>query len=169
MTDIRAIFDAQKAAYAAEPYPSLATRLQRLHQLAQVLSQHKEGLISAIEKDFGCRARSETLIAEILGCHGAIHYAEKNLRRWMRKQKRHTSFWSLPAKCYALPQPKGVVGIMSPWNYPLHLAVVPLVAALAAGNRAMIWMVFPRPISSAKRQDWCVVNRCCSQLTQASW
>ena len=138
--NMKSIFESQKAAFAAQPFPSLQTRMERLHKLSAALSANKENLITAINKDFGCRSRSETLIAEILGCHGAIHYAEKNLRKWMKLRKRHTSFWSLPAKCYVSPQPLGVVGIMSPWNYPLHLAVAPLVAALAAGNNAMIWM-----------------------------
>ncbi|GAA6208476.1 coniferyl aldehyde dehydrogenase [Cognatishimia sp. WU-CL00825] len=140
MNHIRPIFEKQKAAFEVDPYPSLATRLDRLHKLAGALGKHKEGLISAINKDFGCRARSETLIAEILGSHGAIHYAEKNLKKWMKAKRRHTSFWSLPAKCYAMPQPLGVVGIMAPWNYPLHLSIAPLVAALAAGNTVMLWL-----------------------------
>lgn len=137
---IRPIFDRQRKAFEAAPYPTLQQRLNRLHRLNQALATNKEDLITAINRDFGCRSRSETLIAEILGCHGAIHYAEKNLRKWMRMRRRRTSFWSLPAKCYVVPQPLGVVGIMAPWNYPLHLAVAPLVAAMAAGNNAMIWM-----------------------------
>ncbi|WP_340244987.1 coniferyl aldehyde dehydrogenase [Roseobacter sp. HKCCA2468] len=137
---VRTLFDTQRAGFDADPYPSLQERLDRLDRLNAALAAHKEELIAAINRDFGCRSRSETLIAEILGCHGAIHYARKNLRKWMKLRRRHTSFWSLPAKCYVVPQPLGVVGIMAPWNYPLHLAVAPLVAALAAGNRAMIWM-----------------------------
>lgn len=137
---IQPVFFGQRRAFQADPFPSLETRLQRLHTLDTALAANKEDLITAINKDFGCRSRPETLIAEILGCHGAIHYAEKNLRKWMKMRKRHTSFWSLPAKCFVVPQPLGVVGIMAPWNYPLHLAVAPLVAALAAGNSAMIWM-----------------------------
>ena len=132
-------FERQKKAFAEDSYPSLTDRLDRLHRLNGALANSREDLITAIGQDFGCRSRSETLIAEILGCHGAIHYAEKNLRKWMKRRKRHTSFWSLPAKNYVVLQPLGVVGIMAPWNYPLHLAVAPLVAALAAGNRAMIW------------------------------
>lgn len=137
---IQPTFDTYRDGFAADPYPDLQTRLDRLGRLNTALSARREELMSAINRDYGCRSRSETLIAEILGCHGAIHYAEKNLRKWMKRRSRHTSFWSLPAKSYVIPQPLGVVGIMAPWNYPVHLAVAPLVAALAAGNRAMIWM-----------------------------
>lgn len=139
-SSILPVFEQQKTAFRGDPYPTLQTRLDRLHRLSTAMSANREALISAINRDYGCRSRSETLIAEILGCHGAIHYAEKNLRKWMKPRSRHTSFWSLPAKAYVVAQPLGVVGIMAPWNYPLHLAVAPLVAAIAAGNRAMIWM-----------------------------
>lgn len=137
---IQPIFHGQKKAFETAPFPTFETRLRNLDKLSEALATSKEDLILAINQDFGCRSRSETLIAEILGCQGAIHYAQKNLRKWMKMRKRKTSFWSIPAKCYVVPQPLGVVGIMAPWNYPLHLAVAPMVAALAAGNNAMIWM-----------------------------
>lgn len=129
-----------KASFDAEPFPSLVTRLERLDRLDRALRVNKEPLISAINRDFGCRSRSETILAEIIGCHQALHYTKKNLRRWMRPESRKTSFWSMPAKCYVVHQPLGVAGIMAPWNYPLHLAVAPLVAAIAAGNNAAVWM-----------------------------
>ena len=138
--EISALFQAQKQAFARDPFPDRAARLERLQRLDQLLADHKEALIAAIEADFGGRARSETLLAEILGSHGAVHYAKRNLRRWMRPERRRTSLWSQPARSYVQAQPLGVVGIMSPWNYPLHLAIAPLVAALAAGNRAMVCM-----------------------------
>lgn len=134
------VFQAQKAAYKAEPYPSVEERLSNLSKLGKVIASHKEELIDAISADFGCRSRTETIITEILGSHGAIHYMKSNLRKMMRPRKRHTGLWSLPAKNYVIAQPLGVVGIMSPWNYSLHLAVSPLVCALAAGNRAMVVM-----------------------------
>lgn len=147
------LFAAQKLAYANDQYPSLAERLDRLDHLNLQLAKHKEALIEAISHDFGCRARNETIIAEILGSHGAIHYAKKNLRKWMRNRKRHTSFWSMPAKTYVVAQPLGVVGIMSPWNYSLHLSIAPLVAAIAAGNRVMLCMSEETPRLCALMQS----------------
>ncbi len=137
---LRALFDGQKRAYARDPYPQTKERLDRLDRLDGLIARHKEEIIAALNTDFGCRARTETILAEILGCHGAIHYARKNLRRWMRPRKRRPSFWSRPAKAYVMAQPLGVVGVMAPWNYALHLSIAPMVAAIAAGNRVMLAM-----------------------------
>lgn len=139
-TQLCPLFDRQRLAYDSERYPGYDTRLERLDKLHNLITANKQALIDAIDRDFGCRARTETILAEYLGCLGAIEYAQKNLRRWMRRRRRRTSFWSKPAKTYVLAQPLGVVGIMAPWNYSLHLSIAPLVAALAAGNRAMICM-----------------------------
>ena len=139
-THVRHLFDHQRAGFSADPYPSYRRRMEWLKTLNALITQNEEALIQAINDDFGCRSRSETIIAEILGSLDAIHYARKNLRRWMRPRKRRTSFWSMPAKTYVVAQPLGVVGIMAPWNYSLNLSIGPLVAALAAGNRAMVCM-----------------------------
>lgn len=137
---LRPIFDQQRAAFSAAPYPSLRQRLDRLATLDALIRDNKDALIDAIDRDFGNRARTETILAEYLGCRGAIHHARSHLRRWMRPRRRQTSLWSLPGKSYAVAQPLGVVGVMAPWNYALHLAVAPMVAALAAGNRVMLCM-----------------------------
>ena len=78
------------------------------------------------------------MVAEIFLVVAAIKHARANLRDWMKPQERETGFVFLPAKIELLSQPLGVVGIISPWNYPVQLALSPLVAVLAAGNRAMI-------------------------------
>jgi len=115
-SEIQRVFLAQKAAYNAQTYPDVQARIAHLSKLGKVIEAHKEALIDAISADFGCRSRTETIITEILGAHGAIHYMQKNLRKMMRPRKRHTGLWSLPAKNYVIAQPLGVVGIMSPWN-----------------------------------------------------
>lgn len=137
---LRQVFAAQKAAFARNAYPSYGDRQANLSALNTAIAQNKDAIIEALDQDFGCRSYTETVVAEILGSHGAIRYMQKNLRKLMRTRRRRTGLWSLPAKSYVLAQPLGVVGIMSPWNYSLHLAVAPLVCALAAGNRAMITM-----------------------------
>lgn len=132
------VFAAQKEAYAKNPYPTMEERSAHLSALNKAIAQNKSALIEALNQDFGCRSETETVLTEILGSHGAIHYMQKNLRKLMRARRRHTGLWSMPAKNYVVAQPLGVVGIMSPWNYSLHLAVSPLACALAAGNRAMV-------------------------------
>ncbi|MGB0799670.1 MAG: aldehyde dehydrogenase family protein, partial [Planktomarina sp.] len=138
--NVNRVFQAQKAAQKAAPFPDMATRRRHLTQLHDLIADNKQALIDAITADFGCRSHTETTLAEIIGSFGAIHYQKKNLRRMMRPRRRHTDLWSWPAKNYVVAQPLGVVGIMSPWNYPLNLAVAPLASALAAGNRAMVVM-----------------------------
>ena len=152
-SNLRASFDMHRARFLDNPFPLYADRMDNLSKLDRMIAQNKEALITAINSDFGCRSRTETILAEIVNCHGSVHYARKHLRRWMRPRRRRTSFWSLPAKTYRLAQPLGVVGIMSPWNYALHLAVAPLASALAAGNCAMLCMSEETPTLTALMTD----------------
>lgn len=88
--------------------------------------------------DFGNRSAHETAIMDVMSVVQGIDYLIKNLRRFMRTQKRHVPMNFQPASAHVSYQPLGVIGIMSPWNYPVSLALMPLATALAAGNRAMI-------------------------------
>ena len=67
-----------------------------------------------------------------------MRHARRHVRRWMRRERRPTSLWFQPGGSFIVTQPLGVVGIIVPWNYPLLLAMSPLAAALAAGNRVML-------------------------------
>jgi coniferyl-aldehyde dehydrogenase len=133
-----ALFEAQRAAFAGDSFPALAVRLDRLDRLRRLLQENEDAIAQAISDDFGHRSRHETAIAETFIVLGAIAHARRHLRRWMKRRRVGTSFHSLPGASWITPQPLGVVGIVSPWNYPLQLAIAPAVAALAAGNRVMI-------------------------------
>ncbi|WP_374497381.1 coniferyl aldehyde dehydrogenase [Vogesella indigofera] len=122
------------------PYPSLAQRRQWLDGLARLLQQHQHELAAAISADFGHRSVVETRLAEVFPTLAGIRHARRQLAAWLRPQRRPVSLWFQPARARLLPQPLGVVGIIVPWNYPLFLALGPLVAALAAGNRALLKM-----------------------------
>ena len=139
-TGLKADLDMLRAGYQAEQYPAYKVRIARLSKLDALIRENEAALIKALNSDFGCRSTNETLLAEILTSLQSIKYAKQNLRKWMRKRGRRPSFWSRPAKVYALAQPLGVVGIMAPWNYSLDLAISPMVTALAAGNRVMLCM-----------------------------
>jgi coniferyl-aldehyde dehydrogenase len=104
------------------------------------LLQHRDEIAQAISADFTARSPSETLLVEIMPCISLIDYVLKRLSRWMKPSSRHVGLQFLPARAKVVYQPLGVVGIMVPFNYPLNLAIEPLIAALAAGNRAMIKM-----------------------------
>jgi coniferyl-aldehyde dehydrogenase len=135
---MRATFDAQRQAFAREMFPSLATRLERLERLAALVQENEERFIEAISADFGHRSRHETIIGETFFVLAGLSHARKHLRRWMKRRRVPTSFHSLPGASSILPQPLGVAGVVSPWNYPLQLGLGPALAALAAGNRVML-------------------------------
>jgi len=123
-----------------DPNPGRALREHRLALLDRLLRDNADAIAEAIGRDFGHRSVAETRLLELFPCHEAIRHARRHLRRWMRPQRRGVALWFQPARAELRYQPLGAVGIIAPWNYPLYLAVGPLVAALAAGNRAMLKM-----------------------------
>jgi coniferyl-aldehyde dehydrogenase len=135
---MRAILDAQRAAFLRAGAPSLQERRADLTKLNDAIRRNVNALAGAISNDFGNRSRHETEIGEIVPVQSAIRHTLRHLAGWMQPKRVSVSLELLPATARILYQPVGVVGIISPWNYPFNLAVVPLVAALAAGNRAML-------------------------------
>ncbi|GGW62326.1 coniferyl aldehyde dehydrogenase [Alishewanella tabrizica] len=131
-------FNQQQHAFFREPYPSIASRQQRLQTLALALKQHTTALCEAVSADFGQRSIAETRLLEIAPTLQGLHYQLAHLKRWMRPEKRHVHYTFAPASNYVMAQPLGVVGIIVPWNYPIFLALSPLMAALAAGNQVML-------------------------------
>lgn len=136
--DLIALLARQREAFTREPYPSLAVRLERLARLQDLLEKHGDRMAQAISADFGNRSLHETAIAETFFVLAGIAHTRKHLKGWMKARRVPTSFHSLPGTSRILPQPVGVVGVVSPWNYPLQLALAPVVAALAAGNRVLV-------------------------------
>jgi coniferyl-aldehyde dehydrogenase len=132
------LFNAQQAAYAANPMPPAAQRQQWLKALRDVLSSERQALIDAISTDFSHRSADETLLAELMPSLHGIHYASRRLKGWMKPSRRHVGMAFQPAAAKVVYQPLGVIGVIVPWNYPLYLAIGPLVGALAAGNRVML-------------------------------
>ena len=121
-----------------EPAPTLERRLDRLQRLRAVVSDNEARFEAAISADFGHRSQIETVFAEIMMVLSEIRHAAKHLKKWMAVQRVPTALQFIPAKNRLMPQPLGVVGIISPWNYPLQLTLAPAVGAIAAGNRVMI-------------------------------
>lgn len=140
IVDLNDRFNALQAAFRSHSYPSARERIASLKKIKQLLQDHAEELAAAVTKDFGCRPVEETMYLEIFPTLRAIDYCIHHLKRWMKHRKRHVSWLLWPARAYLAPQPLGVVGVISPWNYPLYLALVPAIYAMAAGNRVMIKM-----------------------------
>lgn len=130
----------QRAAFRANPLPSAEQRRAWLKALRKLLVQEQDNIIQAISRDFSNRSADETRMAEIMPSILGIHYASKYLKKWMRTSRRAVGLPFQPASTRVIYQPLGVVGVIVPWNYPLFLAIGPLVGALAAGNRVMIKM-----------------------------
>ena len=134
------IYKLQHDAYLRDPYPNLEVRKERLRALERILLDNTDAIVDAIRQDFGHRCAEETKILELFPCVDGIRHSLKKLSKWMRPERRPVSVLFATGSNRLLPQPKGVVGIVSPWNYPLFLTLSPLISVLAAGNRAMIKM-----------------------------
>ncbi|GLQ33045.1 coniferyl aldehyde dehydrogenase [Litoribrevibacter albus] len=143
------ILSAQKQAFRENPMPNLSERLTNLKRLKAMVLKYETEICDAINADFSSRSKDETLIAEIMSVVSSINYCMKNLKKWMKPEKRHVNILFQPASAKVVYQPKGVVGIVVPWNYPIFLALGPLCFALAAGNRAMVKMSEYTPRTSA--------------------
>jgi coniferyl-aldehyde dehydrogenase len=118
--------------------PSLEERLQDLEKLEQQILKYKDEVATTISADFGNRSKYETFITEIFLSLSELRHTKSHLAEWMTTEERDVGFAFFPARAELRAQPLGVVGIISPWNYPFQLAMVPLVAAIAAGNRVLL-------------------------------
>lgn len=130
--------DEIKAAYAAEPNPILEVRLERIDRIEQMIATNEEKLCKALIADFGVRHPIETRLAEFQMVYQACKYTRKHLKNWMKPVHMETPTYMGPSEAWLENQSLGVIGIMSPWNYPVQLALLPAIAAFAAGNR--VWL-----------------------------
>ncbi|MEH3117510.1 MAG: coniferyl aldehyde dehydrogenase [Methylorubrum populi] len=132
------LLDAQRAAFMRDGSPPPSVRRDRLKRLETLIRSRNRDLCAAIAQDFSGRSAHETALLELAPLLRAIAHARSALKRWMAPERRATALEFWPFRNQVIYQPLGVVGIMVPWNYPLLLALGPLVDVLAAGNRAMI-------------------------------
>jgi coniferyl-aldehyde dehydrogenase len=146
---VSALLAAQRASFARAPYPDRTMRDTRLAALELLLKENVERIAGAVANDFGHRSPHETRLLEIFPTLEAVKHARRNLGRWMKPERRAVSLWFKPGGARVFPQPLGVVGIIAPWNYPIYLALGPLVGVLAAGNRAMVKMSEVVPATAA--------------------
>ena len=119
---------------------SLETRIDRIDRCIALIVDHEDELCAAVDSDFGCRAHIVTRMSDLFTSLNTLKFVRKNLKKWMRPERRRAAFpmGLLGARAEIHYQPKGVVGIMSPWNVPLNMVFSPLADVLGAGNRAMI-------------------------------
>lgn len=127
-----------KQAYLNEPYPSLESRLARLKSLQIGLLRAQHDFVDAVNLDFNGRTRFDSQIGDILPTINGLKYQIKHLAQWMKADKRRSGLTLWPSKVWVQQVPKGVIGVIAPWNYPIQLALLPVITALAAGNRVML-------------------------------
>ncbi len=118
--------------------PDFTQRRDDLRRLRRVFKARMDEMVAAVSADFGGRSRHETLLTDAMTVLAEIDHTLRHLRRWMRPQRKSVDWLFLPARAQVRIQPLGVVGVISPWNYPVNLALIPLVSAIAAGNHVYL-------------------------------
>lgn len=139
IAELNEIVERQRAAFLADPFPTLEERHGLLAALAGMVMSHRTQIEEAMSADFGVHPTLATDLIEVLGVAGRAAYVAEQLEAWMAPEPRYAD----PAlygtgRAFVQPQPKGVVGNISPWNFPFDLSVGPLVEMLAAGNRVVL-------------------------------
>ena len=143
------VLAAQRRAFDAQPCPAAEERRALLRTLKRQLARYQDVLAEAIDRDFAGRAHAETKMLDVLPTTLEINHALMHLDRWMRPQRRSAELLFLSNRLHVAYQPKGVVGVIATWNFPLYLSLGPLAAALAAGNRVMLKMPEATPATNA--------------------
>ena len=135
---LRALFDAQYHASRAQIDVPHALRKERLLRMRALIDDNAGALAQAVKADFGVRSPQLTEIADLFVLRSLMRQTLKSLQQWMKPVKVSTPMYLQPSRAYLQRQPLGVVGVVSPWNYPLQLSLGPVITALAAGNRVML-------------------------------
>jgi coniferyl-aldehyde dehydrogenase len=152
--ELATLFEAQREAFRKNPYPSYAERVETLETLEAMVKKYRRRAEEALAEDFRTHPPQLTALCEVLVTVERARFARANLKRWMKPQARSTRrlLYGL-SQAYVMYQPKGVVGNMSPWNFPFDLSVGPLVDILAAGNRAILKPSELAPASAALLEE----------------
>jgi coniferyl-aldehyde dehydrogenase len=130
--------DEIRAAYAAEPHSTIEKRLERIGRVEAMLRANEDKLCKAVAADFGHRHPIETQLAELGQIYQTCRHTKQHLKEWLKPIHLETPTHLSSSIAWMQAQPKGIVGIISPWNYPVLLTLAPAIAALAAGNR--VWL-----------------------------
>ncbi|WP_224971791.1 coniferyl aldehyde dehydrogenase [Acinetobacter oleivorans] len=130
------MIDEMRQVHIQEGSPSANLRIDRLERAKKLLLENRDQFLAAISADFGHRNAFQGLAADILTSVALLDDAKQQLSEWMKSEVVNNPFEGMKTEIQY--QPLGVVGIISPWNFPLNLAFGPLAGVFAAGNRAVI-------------------------------
>ena len=134
---IQALLEQQRAHFFSGRTLPVQARIQALDRLEQAILDHEEDLYRALQDDLG-KSRMEAFLCEISLTLSELRYVRRHVKGWSRRRPVLPSLAQFPGRCSVLPEPYGVVLILSPWNYPVLLTLEPLIGALAAGNCAVV-------------------------------
>jgi len=147
----------QREHFLNEGPPSYELRIDRLDRVQDMVIQNKERITEALNTDFGSRSPNQSLITDVYAVLPAFSHAKKHLKSWMKDEKRKSNFpfGFLGAKSYIHREPLGVVGMISPWNFPMYLSLAPLAGIFSAGNQVMHKPSEFTPITSELLKEIC--------------
>ena len=145
---------AMRDGFHRNPYPTAEERRLWLDKLREMVIDNQQAIIDAINKDFGYRAESETRLLEMVPVLSSIRFNRKRIKSWMKPQRRASGILFTPGVSRLQFQPLGIVGIITPWNYPLYMSLGPIISAFSAGNRCMVKMSEHTPAFGC-RGGWC--------------
>jgi coniferyl-aldehyde dehydrogenase len=148
---------AQRAAFDAELPVTPEVRRDRLKRCIAMMRAHGDDFAKAMSEDFGHRSHDQSMLTDIAASISPAKNALKHLDKWMRPERRSVQFplGLLGASARVEYQPKGVVGVISPWNFPVQLTMAPLAGIFAAGNRAMVKSSEFTPVTAALFEEVC--------------
>ncbi len=135
-----AVLNAQRESFTKELPVSAAARKDRLKRCIAMIVDHRARWTAALSEDFGHRSVQQSEMTDLVSSVSPAKHAIANLDKWMRPEKRKMQFplGLLGARGVVEYQPKGVVGVIAPWNFPVNLTMSPMAGAFAAGNRVMV-------------------------------
>ncbi len=135
--DYSSLLDGLNRYYNSRATRSLSWRKTQLMALSAMLSERQKEFSDALFEDLG-KCKQEAYVTEIAFLQSDIKHALKHLKKWMKARKKSSPLVAQPAKSFVHPEPLGSVLIIGAWNYPIQLTLSPLIAALAAGNCAVV-------------------------------
>lgn len=152
-TPLEGVFAALRSAQSAHPIPTYKERKAVLTDMLAGLRAHEQRLLDALHEDLG-KSEPEARLTEYFPIRKEIQYIRKHLGDWMRPERRNTPLQLVGTRSEIVPQPKGVVLVIAPWNFPLLLTIKPVIAALAAGNRVVVKPPEHTPVTSRVMAEW---------------
>src|ERR1700744_4723723 len=144
---MRLLLERQRASFAEDGTASYEVRIDRIDRLIALMVENKDEIASALNEDFGHRSNEASLLTEVWWIIDGYKYNKLHLREWMQPEIHEAMFADAEARVEY--QAKGVVGVVSPWNFPWNLSFNPIGYIIAAGNRVMLKPSELTPVTSA--------------------